>query len=91
MESRLNSALNEISILQNSLLKERSKKEIKKIDEKKEVIAKNDDIPSSKVTLKTETKVIKKSTTVSKDSTSETWNQILKKLKLFNGISTLLI
>ena len=76
-------ALDEIKVLQAALMKEHDKKEIQRIEA---IAPKKESIPDSTVTFKKETKVTTKTTTITQDSVSEIWNQILKKLKLFNGI-----
>lgn len=85
MESKLNSALNEIKVLQTALVDERDKKQPHKAEDQKAVVEKKEEIPKSKLTVKTETKVLKKTAIVTQDSPSEVWNEIVKKLKQFNG------
>jgi hypothetical protein len=85
LESKLTSALNEIKVLQTALMGERDKKQPHIVEDQKAVLAKKEEIPKSKLTIKTETTVLKKTAAVTQDSPSEVWNEIVKKLKQFNG------
>lgn len=79
MENKLDTALNEIKVLQTALVDERNKIKVQNVVE-----AKKEDILCSKLTVKTDTKLENKTQT--KDSQSPVWNDIIKKLRQFNGI-----
>jgi hypothetical protein len=79
LENKLDTALNEIKVLQTALVDERNKIKVQNVVE-----AKKEDILCSKLTVKTDTKLENKTQT--KDSQSPVWNDIIKKLRQFNGI-----
>ena len=70
--------------MQSALIDERSRKQIHKTDEQLQVSTKKENtIPISMI--RKESTIVKKTATISKDSISDIWNQILKRLRLFNG------
>ena len=80
MENKLNVALEEINILQNSLINERKKNVAMDQEDK---VPKRTSSPTQ--ILKTVKTVSKKTSIIESDSIADIWNQILNKLKLFTG------